>query len=379
MHLRDLFGASDLPIGVEFHAGGVRMLQARVSRAGSCVRAAAVVPVEDAGRSAEDYTFIDSLVSAVESGMALGRFKGRDIVLGLDSRCVRSRSVRQARLNPDELTKAVRLDAPSRLGFNEGEGCEFAWLRAGEVRQGDELRDELIYLGVRLGPLERALEGLRSVGLNPIVAEPAFTAVARCHTRTLRRTSDDAVTRVIVDVGEATTEVMVTRGRSIAFYKQVEIGGRTMTRLAAERLGLDPATVADLRRRRMTQGADAEIDAKVERALFDAIRPLMNDIAQEVTLCLRYYSVTFRGTRADGVVVVGQDAAEPQLAHTLGEALHVPATVGQPLDGYDTSRVRSVIDASGGAPWGACIGLSTRTREQHTSKRERVWKARAAA
>lgn len=379
MHLRDLFGASDLPIGVELHAGGVRMLQARVSRAGSCVRAAAIVPVDDAGRSAEDYTFIDSLVSAVGSGMTLGRFKGRDIVLGLDARCIRSRSVRQARLSPDELTKAVRLDAPSRLGFSEGEGCELAWLRAGEVRQGDEVRDELIFLGVRLGPLERLLEGLRSIGLNPIAAEPVFTAVARCHTRNLRRTSDDAITRVIVDVGEASTEVMVTRGRSVAFYKQVELGGRTMTRQAAERLGLDPATVAELRRRRMTQGTDAAIDAKVERALFDAVRPLMNDLAQEVTLCLRYYSVTFRGSRPDGVLVVGQDAAEPQLAQTLGEALHVPTSVGQPLDGYDTSRVQGVIEAAGGPLWGACIGLTTRTREQHTSKRDRVWKARAAA
>jgi type IV pilus assembly protein PilM len=190
------------------------------------------------------------------------------------------------------------------------------------------------------------------------------------------------VSRIIVDVGECTTEVMVTRGRVIAFYKQIEVGGRAMTKMAAERLGLDPATVADLRQRRMSgvSGRDSAIDAKVERALFDAVRPLMNDLAQEVTLCLRYYSVTFRGSRPDGVIVVGQDAAEPNLAATLGDALHVPASVGRALDGFDLSRVGGVIDASTGGPqWGVCVGLTTRVREQTASKRDRTWKVRAAA
>lgn len=382
MGLRDLFGASDLPIGVELHAGGVRMLQGRVSRAGSSVRAAAVVPVNDKGRTAEDLSFIDDLVNAVGRGMTLGRFAGRDVVVGLDGRVVRTRSVRQARLNDADIEKAVRLDAPSRLGFVENEGCEIGWLRAGEVRQGDEVKDELIYVGARLSPLDRLLEGLLAHGLNPVAVEPSFTASARCHTRTLRRASDEAVSRIIVDVGECTTEVMVTRGRVIAFYKQIEVGGRAMTKMAAERLGLDPATVADLRQRRMSgvAGRDGAIDAKVERALFDAVRPLMNDLAQEVTLCLRYYSVTFRGSRPDGVIVVGQDAAEPNLASTLGEALHVPASVGRALDGFDLSRVGGVIDGSTGGPqWGVCVGLTTRVREQTASKRDRAWKVRAAA
>lgn len=382
MGLRDVFGASDLPIGVELHAGGVRMLQGRVSRSGSSVRAAAVVPVNDKARNAEDLSFIDDLVNAVGRGITLGRFSGRDVVVGLDGRVVRTRSVRQAKLGDDDIEKAVRLDAPTRLGFVENEGCEIGWIRAGEVRQGDEVKDELIYVGARLSPLDRLLEGLLSLGLNPVAVEPSFTASARCHTRTLRRASDEAVSRIIVDVGECTTEVMVTRGRLIAFYKQIEVGGRAMTRMAAERLGLEPATVADLRQRRMSAAASSEgpIDAKVERALYDAVRPLMNDLAQEVTLCLRYYSVTFRGSRPDGVIVVGQDAAEPQLAETLSEALHVPATVGRALDGFDLSRVNGVIDASTGGPqWGACVGLTTRVREQSASKRERTWKVRAAA
>lgn len=376
-----VFGASDLPIGVELHAGGVRLLQARVGRAGSAVRAAATVSVDDKGRGCEDPGLIDDLVGAVDKAMSLGRFAGRRVVVGLDGRGIRTRSVRQATLSSAELDRAVRLDAPARLGFTDSEGCEIGWLRAGEVRQGDETKDELIYVGARLEPLERLLTGLRSIGLEPLAAEPAFAAAARCYTRTLRRASDDAVTRVIVDVGEATAEVMVTRGRAVAFYKQVELGGRAMTRLCAERLGLDPATVSDLRKRRMAAEPGA-IDAKVDRALYDAVRPLMSDLAQEVTLCLRYFSVTFRGSRPDGVVVSGQEAGEPRLAQTLSEALHVPASVGRPLDGYDLSRAGGVINdrgPGGGAQWGACVGLSTRVREQTVARDKRAWKARAAA
>lgn len=376
-----LFGSSDLPIGVELHAGGVRLLQIRKSRRGLAVRGAARVSVDDRGRPADDPLLIDELAQAVAKGIDVGRFSGRRIVLGLDGRMVRTRSVRQPRVSTDEMDKAARLDAPSRLGFADCEGCEIGWFRAGEVRQGDEIRDELIYVGARREPLERLLTALSDRGLMPSAVEPAYTALARSETRTLRRASDENVSRVLVDVGEQITEVMVTRGRAVAFYKQVELGGRAMTKLACDRLGLDAATVGDLRRRRMTHVGAAAIDQKVDRALFDAVRPLINDLSQEVTLCLRYFSVTFRGSKPEMALVSGSEAGEPQLAHAIGESLHIPASVSRPLDGLDLSRVEKSIDCGGAgmSDWGACFGLSTRALEQATARKDRAWKARAAA
>lgn len=370
-----------MPIGVEFHAGGVRLLQLARGRSGVSVVGAAKVSVDDRGRSPEDKSFIDELVDGARRGLSLGRFRGRRIVIGLDGRMVRTRSIRQPRLSTAEQDKAARLDAPARLGFSENEACEIGWLRAGEVRQNDEAKDELLYLGARRDPLEHMLARLADKGFTPVAVEPNFTAIARCFTRTLRRASDENTARVIVSVGEASSEIMVTRGRLLAFYKQVEVGGRTMTAMACERLGLDIDTVRDLRRRRMAAVSDDSIDAKVDRALFDAVRPMINDLAQEVTLCLRYYSVTFRGVRPDLVVVAGSEAAEPNLARLLGEAINVPAQVGQPLEGVETSRASRVLAGPDctQAEWGACHGLSTRALELLASKKDRPWKARAAA
>lgn len=379
MNLRSLLGARDLPVGVEIHAGGVRMLQARWGRRGGEVRAAcdSVVPTGDDGPESD--ARLRGLADAIEKGLTLGRFAGRSLAVGVDSRTVRVRSVRQTRLPDGDVTRAASLDAPSRLGFTDSEGCEIGWLRAGEVRQGDEARDELLYLGVRREPVERLLGLLMDSGCRIVAVEPSFTALSRCATRTLRRASDEQVCRVLVDIGAVTTDVMVTRGRSIAFYKQLETGGASMTELAAQRLGLDAATVAELRQRRMLAGADAS-EPKVERAMFDAVRPLINDLAQEITLCLRYYSVTFRGVRPEGVLVFGADAPEPKLAETIGEALNLPVSVAKPLAGVDLSRVGHVIRAGDPASrWGACFGLSTRVLESPSARKAGEWKARAAA
>lgn len=390
MLLSDLISRSQLPIGVELHAGGVRLLQLCGARVGLRARAASEVALDDAGRAADDPSWLRQQAAAVADAVRAGRYSGKKLVVGVDGRMVRTRSVRNPRLLPAEQDKAARLEAPSRLGFSESDCPEIGWLRAGEIRQGDDVKDELLYLGARRAPLDVLLEALAGHGLAPVAVEPNFTAASRCFTRTLRRASDENVSRVVVTVGPVLTEVMVTRGRLLAFYKQIEIGGRSMTRLASERLGLDPATVGELRQRRMVVGSAQAgapgdgtpgVDPKVDRALFDAVRPHINDLVQEVTLCLRYYSVTFRGPRPEVIVVGGSEAAEPQLTTLLTEGVGVPAQVGKPLEGVDIAGVARSIspNPAAAAVWGACHGLCTRALELADSRKGRPWKERAAA
>lgn len=383
MQILPFIMTGEAPIGVEIHAGGVRLAQVRKSRSGITVRALASAPVDAKGRGPHDTSLLEEVARTVYSLRSEG-FCGKRCVVGLDSRLVRTRSVRQAHLEDDEVNKAVKLDAPSRLGFADDEPCEVAWLRAGDVRQSDEVRDELIYLGVKRAPIERLVGELAALGLQTVAVEPNFLALARAYTRTLRRESDVAVSRLIVDIGEQHSEVLVTRGRGVAFYKQVEIGAAAITRAAAEKLGLDPKTVQDLRRRRViaaaTPGAEQNLDPKVDRAIFDAVRPVMNDLAHEVTLCLRYFSVTFRGIRPDAVIVSGDEAGEPGLAQTISESAHLPCSVGRPLDGLDTSRIANLPHSRGfGSAWGAAVSLSTRTIEATASRRERVEREERAA
>jgi Tfp pilus assembly PilM family ATPase len=184
-----------------------------------------------------------------------------------------------------------------------------------------------------MGPVHQVALGLAEAGLEPIAIEPGFIAAARCFGRELRRTGDVSVVRILVDVGLRSTNVMITRGHRVAFFKSVPLGGEKFTEAAASKLGLERDAVRSLRHQRMSGGADASVDTKIDRAMFDAVRPLLGDLAHEVNLCMRHYSVTFRGGRPSECVIFGGDAMEPHLAEILSTTLQVPAAVVDPLEG----------------------------------------------
>jgi type IV pilus assembly protein PilM len=365
MALTELLSPGLLPIGIDIGAGGAKLAQLRRRGQGLALACAARVdlPCEE-GQNPGSPERLDALIEAVGKAVSQRPFIGRRCVLSLDDRLLRVRSVRQPRMPDAELDRAIMLDAPSRLGFAEGEAAEIAWLRAGEVRQAEDVRDEVLVVGAQRDPIERLVFGLTAAGLRPEAVEPGFVGCARAFGRSLRRAEDQNTVRILVDIGLISTGVIITRGREVAFYKPLEIGGAMMTRLAAERLGLEPDAVRALRRQRMgaALGLEPACDERVDRAAFEAVRPLMGDLAREVGLCLRYTGVTFRGARPECAYVVGGDAAEPQLAQILSEELHLPVSVGRPLDAVSVSPSLNTGAGVSGcfAEYTAAIGLSQR-------------------
>ena len=295
-----------------------------------------------------------------------GRFVGRRCVVSLDDRLLRVRSVRHPRMTDEETDRAVRLDAGARLGFSEHEALEVGWLRAGEVRQGDELREEVLIVGCPRGPVEMLVMELARCGLRAEAVEPGFQACARVFGRTLRRAEDQSLVRVLIDIGWRSTGVIITRGRSVGFFKPLEMGGAVLNEAVGQRLGLDASAVADLRRQRMTEGSASTIDRKVDRAVFEAVRPLLGELAREVALCLRYYGVTFRGARPEECLLVGGESREPRLTELVADELRVTTNLGRPLHG-----VLPGDEASGArdADLAVAAGLGLREWEQADNKR----------
>ena len=69
----------------------------------------------------------------------------------------------------------------------------------------------------------------------------------------------------------------------------------------------------------------------MRQAVFDAGRSIMEDLGREVSLCLRYFSVTFRGQRPEKVRLVGGEACDPHLHAVLNTALPIPVETSRPL------------------------------------------------
>ena len=224
--------------------------------------------------------------------------------------------------------------------------------------------------------VEDHLALLDEVGVVPAAIDAEPIALFRTFERFLRRRADEQAVSVIVDIGYSATRVVVSRGRDVVFIKSLKIGGQTFTDAVAGQLNLTYDEASDLRMRSMREGTPPRTEeavpedeeasptrhrSSVEWSIHDAIRGQAEALAREISLCLRYCSVTFRGLRPKAVTLTGGETYDRALVELLGDHLGVGCEVGHPLRGIDTSAVDLGADRRETATeWALCTGLAIR-------------------
>ena len=82
-------------------------------------------------------------------------------------------------------------------------------------------------------------------------------------------------------------------------------------------------------------------------------------LAGEISLCLRYYTVTFRGKRVERAVVAGGGAYEQVLRDALRRHLSVEVDVAEPLRGFEYGPDKmDQVGPNGFADLALAVGLS---------------------
>jgi hypothetical protein len=103
---------------------------------------------------------------------------------------------------------------------------------------------------------------------------------------------------------------------------------------------------------------ESEATAAAVRA---AVSEPVQQLAREIALCQRYYSVTFRGARPQRALVVGGESRYTWLTDALGEGMGAKLRRHDPFAGVDLSSVRGQLGAGeAGAVWACAAGLAWR-------------------
>lgn len=360
------FSSSIGTVGVDFGAGVVKMLQLREHASGMDVVGAAASQIETDEQGKPD---AQALAEQLRSAFAAGGFTGRRCVVSLPRQALHVQSIRLPQMPDHELREAIEWEASQRFGFDRA-AMQADYLRTGAALQSGENREEIILLAASHASIHSHVDPLIAAGLRPIAIDAHFAALARMVGRRARRESDREQVRVVVEVGATGSLVMILRGDQIAFCKPINISGRMFTEAVADHLQMDAASAADLRATRIAAeangapGSNGARDDATDRAVFEAIRPLLGDLGKEVMLCLRYYGVTFRGKPPDRIALTGGDALEPRLDETLSQSCGIEVDARD--SGDDLRKLPQQIHDKLNAPagplggWAVAIGLSIR-------------------
>ena len=364
------------PIGLDIGNNYIRMIQLSVNEGRIGVLAADKVQIDSSVNGDPDKrrSFV---VSTIKQMLEEGDFHGREVVSCLPNDKLKVTSFRIAETQDDKVEHIMKKEAAQRFGLDP-EKDSINYVMAGSVRQGDETKNELILFGAENETIKEHIEMLEEAGLIPVSIDTVACALFRSSERMMRRHEDREHTVVFVDVGGKFTTVVFGRGGEISFIKQIPIGGERFNEQVASKLGVSIDEAQLLRNKlqsektmcasvggRAVQGQLAapeednqQLDATTRQAIVDAVSSVAEELTREISLCFRYYTVTFRGKRAERAVFSGGSSYEGILLNVLKRQLTVEVEVAQPFRSFEMMNIIFDSDKRGLlCDWAVATGL----------------------
>lgn len=337
------------PIGIDIGSRCIKLMQ--FDREGTRVREAARWDLP-AGRPTDLEERDAQVVQAIQRAREGRNFRGKEAVFCLRAGDLFVQNLRVPKAEGAELARLVHGEANGRLPF-PGEDAELRFLEAGDVRHGDAVRREVIVMACHRPAVARTLEIANRLGLTPTAIDNEPSALLRCYSRQFRRADDHERRSMFVNVGASNTVVLIAEGQTPMFVKYLDIGGRHLDEAVARHLRMSLSEATALRRHNGDRRADQR-DEEITRGVAESIRPVLERLVNELGMCVRYHSVTFRGQSLSQVILGGGEACEI-LREWIAERLDLPCELGEPLRDLEAPRL-----GGRSSQWDIAAGLALR-------------------
>ena len=355
----NLFNKNDKtgPIGLDIGHCSIKMIQLCRDKDAVKVQAVEDAPIDTMEQ--DPAKLREEIVASIRRMHSKGGFSGRRVISSLPGDVVKIKSLRLDTDDPSDIERYMCTEVASRLGLNP-DVDELRYMNAGSVFQGEQVKNETIFFGAEQQAIADHLSLLEAAGLTPMLLDVVPCALFRSFQSSLRRREDRELVSVLVDLGSRFTTVIIGKGQQIIFIKQIPIAGRQMTEDVASALGVGQPE-ASLLRAKLRTSQTGELDPDTLRAIIDAMRPSIEQLAREISLCFKYYAVTFRGQRPAEAIFTGGEAYEKSLIDLLHRQLGVEIRLAEPLRGIGLPH--TVMDRRGSQPmceWAVAVGLALR-------------------
>ncbi len=337
------------PIGLDIGYNSIRMIQL-AAHAGQVSLVASAETNIDAGIRDDHQARKRFTISAIQQMITQGSFVGKKVVSCLSNEKLRITSLRMDQAEDCEIELALRREVVQRFGIDP-DNDEVDYVHAGSVKHGDEVKNEFIVFAADAQTVRDHIDMLESAQLRPVSIDTVPSALFRSFERSMRRRIDREHTAVFVDIGSLFTTVVFGRNGEISFVKQIPIAGKEFNEHIAAKLGITaneaqtlrsdfqrPATVDNpAETGTQSQAATCVIDTQTRQILIDVVTTVAEKLAKEISLCFRYYTVTFRGRRVRRAIFSGGTVHETILLNVLRRQLAVDIEVAEPFKGFDLS------------------------------------------
>jgi len=345
-----------LPIGVDLGTGAVKLAQLHLVDGNVELLAVGSAEIPTSCRNAPKGR-MDFLAESIRDILGSNPFRNRQCVLSVPAEATFVHHVKLPTLPPSHIDMALRRELEGKLPYPVDDAI-IRHLIAGQIYGDGDAKQEVIVFAIARQTLDGYLSMTRRARLDVIGVNVESCAIVECFARLFRRSGDASHTILFVDMGAASTQVVLSQAEKIVFARNLAIGGEVLDRAVADALGIT-VEQANSFRRDLLKG---KANGATEKELYHMLEGPVGALADELTQCLRYYESVFRNQSVERVIFVGGQANDKRLCQAIAQRLNLPAQIGDPLMRIGRANGAGLgigLDRRDAQPqWAVAVGLS---------------------
>ncbi|MFN3179524.1 MAG: type IV pilus assembly protein PilM [Thermus sp.] len=290
-----------------------------------------------------------SLAQELKELLAEAKVRKRYVVTAVPNPSVILRTLQVPKMPLKEMEEAVRWEAERYIPFPIDEVVlDFAPLDPlAEVAEGEQV--EVMVGAARQEVVASLLEALRGAGLTPIVLD--VKPFAGLYPLEAQLSSDPEWVSVAVEIGAESTSLVLLRGDRPLAVRILTLSGKDFTEAIGKRFGLDFLTAEEVKRtyglatiptedEELLLDFDAERERYSPAKIYDAIRPVLVELTQEIRRSLEFFRVQLGDVQPEVGYLYGGGSRLRGLATLLTDTLGVNFTVPDPWQGIQVDPKR---------------------------------------
>lgn len=296
---------------------------------------------------------------ALKQFLSRNSVKGDQVAISVSGQAGLARFIKLPPVEAKKIPDIVRYEAKQQIPFDLNDVIwDYQRLGVGTVEEGFALETEIGLFAMKRDEVFRRLEPFRDLGIEidfvQLTPLTLYNYLVFDQLRDLPPPDeydpdDPPESMVILSLGTESTDLVVTNGYRV-WQRSIPLGGNHFTKALTKEMKLTFAKAEHLKR-----NATAAADPK---AVFQAMRPVFNDLLTELQRSINFFSNLDRSAKIGRFLALGNAMKLPGLRKYLSQSLGFEIERVESYNGLVGSPVvASPIFQENAICFGVCYGL----------------------
>jgi type IV pilus assembly protein PilM len=213
----------------------------------------------------------------------------------------------------------------------------------------DPKKQEVLLASTANSYTEEKLEFIESLGFNVIAAEPDSIAMVRS---LLPSNIGDA--RLIIDMGDRSTDIAVTFGDAPRLVRTIPIGFSSLCRTASQNLNVQEDQA---RQFLLKFGLTKD---RLNGQVYQSVESILDNFTTEITKSIKFFQTRCPNTPVGGILLSGFSAVLPLFGDYVSAKTSIKASIANPWQRVKVSQSDQQQLTSVASEFATVIGLAQR-------------------